>query len=175
MSEESPTTEVPAKKPSRVVVILAVVGAVIAGLGSGVVAIGPMLAKPASAETADSTKASGEHGEENHDANGDTATASGAPLVLNNVVMNPAGSRGTRFLLVSVGFEFTPNLPGEQFANRETEIRDAVIGALSSKTVDDLVDYTRRDGYRTEIAAAVEKLIPGTKVRRVFFPQFVIQ
>ncbi len=175
MSEESPTTEVPAKKPSRVVVILAVVVAAIAGLGSGVVGIGPMLAKPANAEAADSTQENVDGDAEQHDAGGDTASTNGAPLVLNNVVMNPAGSRGTRFLLVSVGFEFAPALPSEQFANLETEIRDAVIGALGSKTVDDLVDYTRRDAYRSEIAAAVEKLVPDTKVRRVFFPQFVIQ
>lgn len=172
MSEETPPTEAPAaKKPSKGLLIGAVAGAMMAGLGAGVVAIGPALAKPADAAAAptDSATAEGEHGPAT-----DT-TAAAAPVVLNNVVMNPAGSRGTRFLLVSVGFEFSPAITPEAFANRETEIRDAVIATLSSKTVDDLVDYTRRDGYRTEIAAAVEKLTTGSKVRRVFFPQFVIQ
>lgn len=175
MSDETPPTEAPAKKTKPVVVIAAVAVAVLAGLGAGVVAIGPMLAKPASAEAA---SAEGDHAapaEDGHGAPGDSASASAAPLVLNNVVMNPAGSRGTRFLLVSVGFEFAPAVTPEEFANRETEIRDAVIATLSSKTVDDLVDYTKRDGYRTEIAAAVEKLLTAAKVRRVFFPQFVIQ
>lgn len=170
MSEETPPAETPAKKPSRAVVIAAVAVAVIAGLGAGSVAIGPMLAKPAAAEGTKGADAEGEHGPE-----ADSAAAPTAPLVLNNVVLNPAGSRGTRFLLVSVGFEFSPAVPPEEFANSETEIRDAVIGTLSSKTVDELVDYTRRDGFRTEIAAAVDSMLTGRKVRRVFFPQFVIQ
>jgi flagellar FliL protein len=173
MSEETPPAEAPAKKPSRGVVIAAVAGAVAAGIGVGAVAIGPMLAKPAAAHGAAPTKggeAEGEHGPE-----ADTAIVAAAPLVLNNVVLNPAGSRGTRFLLVSVGFEFAPAVTPEEFANSETKIRDAVIGTLSARTVDELVDYTRRDGIRTEIAGAVDSMFAGRKVRRVFFPQFVIQ
>ncbi len=173
MSEETPATEnaaAPAAKPKRMLVIGAVAIGSLAGLGAGVVAIGPAMAAPAAA-TADSAAHSAEGGE---GATPDSASST-APIVLSNLVMNPAGSRGTRFLLVSVGFEFNPAMSAEEFALRETEIRDRVIGVLSTKTVDDLVDYTRREGYRAEIVAALDSLLAGIKVRRVFFPQFVIQ
>lgn len=172
MSEETPAPEAGAAKakPNRMLVIGAVTVGSLAGMGAGVAAIGPMLVPPAAAAATDSAgTAAGEHG-----AAPDT-TASAAPIVLNNLVMNPAGSRGTRFLLVSVGFDFAPAMPAEEFEKRETEIRDRVIGVLSTKTVDELVDYTRRDGFRAEIQASLDSLLAGPKVRRVFFPQFVIQ
>lgn len=176
MSDESPTPEpsASAAQTNKGPLIIAVTVAAVAGSAAGMAVIGPMLATPASAASAASAaeaSGEGEHG----DGGADSAAGSGAPVVLNNIVMNPAASRGTRFLLVSVGFDFSPAVSSEAFGNRETEIRDVVIGVLSAKTVDELVDYTRRDGFRTEIAAAMEKLLPGTKVRRVFFPQFVIQ
>ncbi len=151
--------------------IIAVAVASIAGSAAGMGVIGPMLAKPADAAAPAAAGAEGEHGE---GAATDSAAAA-PPSVLNNIVMNPAGTRGTRFLLVSVGFDFTPALQDADFAARETEIRDVIIGVLSSKTVDDLVDYTQRDAFRAEIATAMEALLTGHKVRRVFFPQFVIQ
>jgi flagellar protein FliL len=173
MSQESPAPETaaPAAKPNRMLVIGAVAVGSLAGLGAGVAAIGPMLVSPAAAAPAE-----GSHGgaEGEHAAGADT-TASEAPIVLSNLVMNPAGSRGTRFLLVSVGFEFSPAIAAEEFEKRETEIRDRVIGVLSTKTVDELVDYTQRDSFRAEIQAALDTLLSGPKVRRVFFPQFVIQ
>lgn len=172
MSQESPAPETaaPAAKPNRMLVIGAVAVGSLAGLGAGVAAIGPMLVSPAAAAPADSAHAGGE-GEEGA---ADT-TAAEAPIVLGNLVMNPAGSRGTRFLLVSVGFDFSPAITAEEFEKRETEIRDRVIGVLSTKTVDELVDYTQRDVFRAEIQAALDTLLSGPKVRRVFFPQFVIQ
>lgn len=172
MSEEAAATP-EAPKPKKGALIAAVLVAAVAGSGAGVAVIGPMLAKPAAA----AAPADGEHAPaaEGEHAPADSAAPATAPVVLSNIVMNPAGSRGTRFLLVSVGFEFSPRVTDEEFANRETEIRDVVIGVLSAKTVDDLVDYTKRDGYRAEIATAIEALLAGPKVRRVFFPQFVIQ
>jgi flagellar FliL protein len=168
MSADEVTSEAPVEvpKPKRGLVMTAIAIGAATGLGAGAFALGPALASGAPTAAADSSAAR---------AAEESAAPTQAPIVLNNLVLNPAESRGTRFLLVSVGFEFVPVIPGDQFAARETEIRDRVLSVLGTKSVDALVDYTRRDSFRAEIASSLDSLLGAGRTRRVFFPQFVIQ
>lgn len=168
MSQEPESTEQPTEtaKPKRGLLIGAIAAGAIIGGGAGVLALGPALsaapAPPGKVDTAAAAPVA-------------SKAPTTAPVVLSNLVVNPAGSRGTRFLLASVGFEFAAPIAPEQFNLRETEIRDRILGVLATKTVDELVDVSRRDALRTEVAASVDSLIGAGRVRRVFFPQFVIQ
>ncbi|MHB1297427.1 MAG: flagellar basal body-associated FliL family protein [Gemmatimonadaceae bacterium] len=158
----NPTPAAPRK--SRAVLIGAIIAGAIGGSAVGVLAITPAMTKSTVAAATDSTE-----------GRAIPVDAGAPPVVLSNIVLNPADSRGTRFLLVSVGLRLrTAMAPGE-FEKRETEVRDRVLQVLSTKSVDDLVDVSRRAGFRREIAASLDSLLGTGEVRDVYFPQFVIQ
>ena len=55
------------------------------------------------------------------------------------------------------------------------ELRDAVLVTLGGKTVEQLADMTARDSLRVELRTATAKALHTRGVKRVYFPQFVIQ
>ena len=94
---------------------------------------------------------------------------------IDNLVLNPAGSGGTRFLLLSIAFEMKDAGALEAIKARDAELRDAVLVTLGSKTVEQLSDMVSRDSLKVELRTATAKTLHTRGVRRVYFPQFVIQ
>ncbi len=167
-TETAEATSTPAPRAGKGVLIAAILAGSLGGSAAGAFAVAPLFApSPASAATEVVVEDAAHEGE--------SASAATPPVVLNNLVLNPADSRGTRFLLVSVGLQLAPTLTPEAFEKRETEVRDRVLQVLATKTIDELVDVTRRNGFRTELAVALDSLLGANQVRGVFFPQFVIQ
>jgi flagellar FliL protein len=112
------------------------------------------------------------------DSHGAPVGASGEvtqPHLIENIVVNPADSRGTRFVLLSVGIIMADPAADDEIRRRDAEARDRVVQVLGSKTIDELVDITRRDVIRRALAASIDSLVGAGKVRSVLFPQFVIQ
>jgi flagellar protein FliL len=101
--------------------------------------------------------------------------AYGVIYQVDNLVLNPAGSGGLRFLLVSVAFDLPDDKVEAEARTREPEIRDVLLSVLGSRSVEELADIAGRDSLRTEIRGAVGRILPRGSVRRVYFPQFVIQ
>ncbi|MBX3174815.1 MAG: flagellar basal body-associated FliL family protein [Gemmatimonadaceae bacterium] len=172
MSQEPETTDAapaPAKGGKKLL-IGAIAGGALAGLSAGAFGIAPAL----SAKPADATEA---HAADTSDAHGADTVKSTAtrPVVINNLIVNPAESRGSRFLLASVGFEFAPAMSDDEFQLRETEVRDRILTVLARQTLEVLVDYARRDAIRAEVRAAVDSVLGAGRTKRVLFPQFVIQ
>ena len=159
---EEETSEEPRKKsvifPILVVLIcLATGGAVGAkGLGS---TVGSVLADRAA-------NGGGGHGGEGEPA---------ALHVVDNLVVNPAGSGGGRFLLTSIALEAVSPEERAVLAARDVELRDAMILVLGSKTVMELHDISRRSSIAGELLEAVERVVGDHVVSRLFIPQFVIQ
>jgi flagellar protein FliL len=160
-TEEGPeAAAAPAVKSSKTTLILAVVG-ILAGAGAGLFALGPMLAKRGGGH-APAVKAA-------EQANSFVVHA------VENLVLNPAGSGGTRFLMVNATFELKDGGTEQLMKDHEAEVRDHILGLLGKKTVDELTDMTRREGLKKEVIDAVAPLFPKGAVKKVFFPQFVIQ
>lgn len=118
--------------------------------------------------------AAGEHKE------GEPAAAGGGNLhLVDNLVMNPAGSGGTRFLMLSTAIEFKDAAMVEQFKARDAEVRDLVLRVMGAKTVEQLSDMAVREVIRKEVADSLAMLVPKKTrkkaITRIFFPQFVIQ
>lgn len=178
MSQETaaPAAE-PAKKSKKLLLLVAVVLLGIAGGGvAGALLAGPMLAGTApagaalaaAADTAADDEAA--HGEEGDGARG------GSPLVIvDNMVLNPAKSGGTRFLLLSLGLSVKDQAVADAMAQRDPELRDAVLRYLGAKAVEELSDVTRRDSLKAGVKAALVERFGKGSVRDVYFPQFVIQ
>jgi flagellar FliL protein len=152
------TTPKPANGGARNLVLLGLAG-IIAGSAVGLFGVGPVLAKRRSntpAPKVEIVKAAVTH-------------------ALDNLVLNPAGSGGTRFLMVSAAFELRDANTEQLMKDHEAEVRDRILELLGKKTVDELTDPSLRDGIKKQVLEAVIPIFPQGTVLKVFFPQFVIQ
>lgn len=179
MSEEN-ETEAPPKRVNRKLLLAAVlvVGA-LAGGGAGAVFAGPMLAEmilgPADASAAVADSAAAGHGDEESDDHGGGHGAGAASHLVENLVLNPAGSNGTRFLMASVSLDLAEAGAAAEMEARDAEVRDALLTVLGHKTVEQLTDIAARDSLKSELKSAVSALFPQGTVRGIYLPQFVIQ
>jgi flagellar FliL protein len=162
-----------APMPKRSYVTALVIAAgLVGGGGFGTFVGGPLLAnQPGKAVGPTAETKREEHGE----AGGETPGAAPALILLDNLVLNPAGSGGLRFLLVTVGLRLSNATGVEALKTRDAEVRDVLLRILGTKRVDELADIAQREGLKREIKTAVDAMLRGSAVSGVFFPQFVIQ
>lgn len=197
MSADAPPTAAEptagAGGPKPLPVILAIVAGLALGGGAGAFGVGPALASGiapspsaahakhhagtsanADADSSDADTAADDEGDAPVEKKGKEGAASSV-YTIDNLVLNPAGSGGTRFLLLSIAFEMKDAAALESIKTRDAELRDAVLVTLGSKTVEQLSDMTARDSLKAELRTATAKALRTRGVRRVYFPQFVIQ
>jgi flagellar FliL protein len=93
---------------------------------------------------------------------------------LENVVVNPAGSEGLRFLMVTVALELRDAKALTRMGEQEVRVRDAVVAVLERQSLEMLTGPGARDSLRSRLMAAVAPLADGALLR-VYLPQFVIQ
>uniref|UniRef100_UPI003564472D flagellar basal body-associated FliL family protein n=1 Tax=Gemmatimonas sp. TaxID=1962908 RepID=UPI003564472D len=103
------------------------------------------------------------------------AAAEAAIHVLDNMVLNPAGSGGSRYLLLTVAIEAGSPTAIESFKSRDAELRDIVLTTLGTKPVEQLTDMAAREQFKVEIMKAVDERFGKKTVKRIYFPQFVVQ
>lgn len=189
-NEPTPAADAaPAAKPKLPILIGMVAVGLLVGGATGAVFVGPMVAKKMGKATPVVAAAAGEHGEEappeegadgEHaaPAEGEGAAKEGegaAVHLLENLVLNPAASGGARYLLLSVAIEVGNAKAGEDFKTRDAELRDIILTALGTKTVEDLTEISRRDGFKTELESAINARFGKKAVKSLYFPQFVVQ
>ena len=172
MAEETPeTAEAPAeaKPASKIPLIGGIVAGLALGAGVGLFVLGPKLA-PASPARGAAKAAKEEHKE------GEKGKSEGAAVYqLDNMVLNPSGSNGVRFLLVSVALEVKDEATLAMIKTHDAEMRDLILRLFGSKTAEQLTEASARDGLRGEVIAAFDKIFPAGTIKKVYFPQFVIQ
>jgi flagellar FliL protein len=56
-----------------------------------------------------------------------------------------------------------------------TPVRDIILTSLGNKTVEDLTDIAKREGIKTEVQTAIVAQFGKGSVKRLYFPQFVVQ
>ena len=143
---------------ARNLVLLGIAG-IVAGSAVGLFGVGPVLAKRKSAAPPPKVE----------------EVKSAVTHALDNLVLNPAGSGGTRFLMVTAAFELKDAGAEQMMKDHEAEVRDRILGLLGKKTVDELTDPNLRDGIKKQVLETVIPIFPKGAVLKVFFPQFVIQ
>ncbi len=112
-------------------------------------------------------KKSSEHGEE---GSSDTYI-----FKVGDVIVNPAGTGGTRFLSASIGFEVEDETTMKLFEARQPQIRDALITILGSKNIEQLTDMKQKEIARLQIKKRVTQLLDTEELLAVYFTDFVIQ
>jgi flagellar basal body-associated protein FliL len=178
----------------RALVILAVIaaGAVAAALVVSKV-IGPMVAKAqvaevrkqieqititAGPEEAPKGTAKAGGGGEGHKAKGKGGghgSGAGVATEIKDLVVNPAGTDGTRYVCATVSLEASTAQAAEEVSARESQVRDRLIAILGARTVPELSSLEVREDLRDEIRKAVDDLITQGKIEAVYFSNFVLQ
>jgi flagellar FliL protein len=157
------------------------------GAGTGATVVGPATARSLGYTLPDSVLAllaqdsthADAHGDEHGggDDHGGEGAASAGPAVvtLENLVLNPAGSGGARFLLLTVALECKDAAALATLQARDAELRDAVLTTLGVKSVEQLADIGVREQIKGDLLAALNERFGSKTVARVYFPQFVVQ
>ena len=96
-------------------------------------------------------------------------------FVVKDLIVNPAGTGGMRYLLTSVGIEVTNEKAFAEIQSKEIIVNDILINILSNKTLEELSDVSKRKDLRREIARKVDDILTQGKVRNVYFSKFIIQ
>ncbi len=180
---ETTTTEASSPKVPKKLIMMG-------GIGLGVVVIGVALAlfviKPMMSdsgggeEAAEQTEEVDSHAAKpkpkpkpkSKDAHGEAVSM---VYAVKDIVVNPAGTGGTRFLSVSFGFELGSADLVTQFTDRELVVRDALITILSSKTVAQLTDAKQKEITRYQVKKRLEKLMDTEDITGVYYTDFVLQ
>ena len=171
-AEASEADAAPAAKSGLMMTVGGVAAGLALGACVGLFVLGPHLA-PASPKPPEAAKAHDSDAEASHDS---AHKAEPSPIYsVDNLVLNPAGSNGTRFLLVSVALEAKDEGTVAELKGRDAELRDAILRMFGTKTVEQVSEASARDGLRAELLTAISKLAPPGAIRKVYFPQFVIQ
>ena len=95
--------------------------------------------------------------------------------VVKDVIVNPAGTNGTRFLLTTVGFEINGVEREKEVEKMEVQVRDVLNTILTSKGLEDLSGNEQREALRKEILQKVGAMLPAGTLTNVYFSKFIIQ
>jgi len=118
---------------------------------------------------------SSSHDSEHGDGYGGAFSAADDIFLVSDLIVNPAGTGGTRFLSTTVGIEATSADARNKLENREVVVRDALIGILSTQSVSELSDFKQRERLRKLIQLSLQKLLDTKDIDQVYFTEFVLQ
>ncbi|MBM3879949.1 MAG: flagellar basal body-associated FliL family protein [Verrucomicrobia bacterium] len=116
-------------------------------------------------------------------AGGEAAAASAAKTTtkvkqyatLDKVLVNVAGTMGSRYLIVSLTVVSTRSDFPTTFKSNEAELRHVAIGSLGSKTIADLEKPGSKNVLRAELTSLFNTVLGNGVVQELFFTEFAIQ
>lgn len=95
--------------------------------------------------------------------------------VLKDLIINPAASGGTKFLLTTIGVELPSTEALHEIQNKEVVVRDILNTVLGSKHLEELSEMSKRDVIRKEILTEIAKIMKFGKPTNIYFSKFIIQ
>ncbi len=165
-------------KKTGLVMGLTLAGALAGGLAASLVVAPKIIARNAQTAGTVTDSASAE-GHEGATAHGGEAAEAGEGekqmIELSNIVVNPAGSQGSRFLMATVAVTVADEAGEKVLRAHEIEFKDKVVTILETLTMAQLSAPGARDSLKLRIATAAGTIIGAKVPVKVFLPQFVIQ
>jgi len=98
-----------------------------------------------------------------------------ASYQLEELVVNPSGSNGQRYLVVEIGLDLRDRRHIELIQNQQQRIKHEMNEALSSRTVDQLTQFEVREQLREELAVIIDQAIGTDSVRNLYYTRYVMQ
>ena len=176
--KEEKAPEKPASGGSKKFLMLGLVGlgAIVLGVALAIFVLKPMMSKSPTGEEpkkAEEHKKPDEHGGGGGDS--EHGVASSSTYAIKDIVVNPAGTGGTRFLSVSFAFELKSDSLAALLTAKELMVRDALITILSAKTVAQLTDPKEKEIVRYQIRKRISDLVKTDQIGAVYYTDFVLQ
>ncbi len=163
-------------------------GAIVVGVTLALFVIRPMMAGDGdpgqeTREIAESLRDGGDdsrgdgHGDDHRKERPRPKSSGGTSLVyaVRDIVVNPAGTGGSRFLSASFALEVQASWLEKELAEKDAMVRDALITILSSKTVPQLTDPKQKEVVRYQIRKRLQQLLNTEDITNVYFTDFVLQ
>jgi flagellar basal body-associated protein FliL len=100
----------------------------------------------------------------------------GENYMVEEVVINPAGTRGKHFLRLGIALETHsgPDLLAE-LETRKAQLRDLLIQKFSTRTIDELGDPTVREELRLQCVDEINAMVTSGKISNIYFTDYVLQ
>lgn len=115
-------------------------------------------------------KESGGHGKK-----GDAAASPGNNYTFENVVVNLAGTMGTRYLKATFMVSGSDANLRSQFEGNKPKLVDVTLNVLSSLTLTDLEEPGSKNIIREKLTASYNQALGRKVVEQVYFSDFVVQ
>ena len=162
----------PAKKGKGL--LIAIIAVALIGAGAGAYLIfGGKKSATAEGHGAPEAEASSDAGAPG--SHGAQASKDGGIFNLEPFIVNLLDNSGTRYLKLTVNLELTEGASSDDLTAQSTQIRDALIILLSSKSYTDIGTVEGKYLMRDEIVARVNQFLKKGKVKTAYFTEFVIQ
>ncbi|MCA9729479.1 MAG: flagellar basal body-associated FliL family protein [Candidatus Eisenbacteria bacterium] len=194
MADKKPAegeTPEPVKKgpiPPIVVKIAILVGLLVV-TGVGVLflvteVVAPRLKGPVAEESVDGAEgdhASGEakqekgHEKKKEGGHGGDGAEESAMVSLGDLVVNPAGTGGRRYLKVQVALELSDPSESHSVEARAPQLRDRIIHELTSRTLSELTDPVAKDEMKETLLDELNHVLGDGSVQNLYFTEYVIQ
>lgn len=100
----------------------------------------------------------------------------GLQWVVDDIVLNPAGTNGKRFLRLGLAIETKDgaNLIAE-LDSRRAQMRDLLIRKFSSRTIEELSDPVVREEIRVSCIEEINARLASGEISDMFFTDYVLQ
>ncbi len=110
--------------------------------------------------------------------------------MIEDLVVNPAGTNGTRYLSASIGLEYAKAIDSEKsvkasgghsaslaggMGNKEPILRDILIAILTSKNIEQLSSAEGKEALRAEIMEKINHEVAPDTVYKVYLVDYVLQ
>lgn len=121
------------------------------------------------------------HEEARAESSGGTNSAAGEAgaakqtQALTKLLVNVAGTMGSRYLLASVTLVGTAQDFKARVEKHEPQLRDAAMTLLSTKTISDLEKPGARNIVRSELITGFNNVLGGGTVQEIYITEFAIQ
>jgi flagellar FliL protein len=94
---------------------------------------------------------------------------------INDIVVNPAGTAGKRFMVMEIALETKEQAVIDEATLKEIWIRDAVISILTRKTPEELLDFSLQEQLKKEILNTMNRKMRNGKFIKIYFKKYIMQ
>jgi len=96
-------------------------------------------------------------------------------VAINKLLVNVAGTMGSRYLLVSMSVVSTDPGFQQKLTENDAALRDAASSVLAAKTLTDLEKTDERNLIRTELLSGFNHILGSDEVSELYLTEFAIQ
>ena len=164
---EQAKTDAPPQDKKKLFIMVGVAAAALAILGAvAVFALGGSKGDKKSSEPAKV---------ESKEEGGRVEAVAGTTYPMEPFVVNIYDGQEIRYLKIKVEFELANPQAKAEMDAKVAPLRDSILILLTTKTMQEIQDLQGKNQLREQILGAVSKIVPASKVTKVYFTDFVVQ